>query len=87
MFEVGLRVSVGRAGAVVLGVLLAGFGVTGWPSEEEAAAAVEKAEELEAAAAEGEPATEAIEAEEAEAVDPEGQAPLDDALTCLARTV
>jgi len=82
------RVAVGRTGAVVLGLLLVGFGVAVWSTEEEeAAAAVEKAGELEAAVAEGKPASEAIEAEEAAAVDPEGERPLEDALTCLARTV
>jgi spore germination cell wall hydrolase CwlJ-like protein len=57
--------------------------------EDEKAAAVAKGEALEGQAA-GEPAAATVEPiteTEAAAVDPQGDAPLEDALTCLARTV
>jgi spore germination cell wall hydrolase CwlJ-like protein len=72
--------------------LLAGLAVT-WPccaaEAEGAASAVEKGEALEEqAAGEGAPAAATpITADEAAAVDPEGDAPLEDPLTCLARTI
>lgn len=52
-------------------------------------ATIEKGERLEEQAASGSnaPVAEPIAPEEAEAVDPEGEAPLDDPLTCLARAV
>ncbi len=72
--------------------LLATFAVTGpWHTAgaEDAAALVEKGEALEEqAAGGGAPAPAApITADEAATVDPAGDAPLEDALTCLARTV
>ena len=61
------------------------------PATEKAQAAVEKGQELEkaAAAGDGEPPADGktITRSEAQAVDPDGQEPLDDALGCLARTI
>ncbi len=60
------------------------------PESEEAEAAIEKATALEeqaAGTAETTEAAEPITPAEAEAVDPEGDAPLDEALVCLARSV
>ena len=59
------------------------------PSPAEARAAERKAERLEEKAAEGAtpPRAERITGAEAQAVDPAGAKPLDDPLTCLARTV
>lgn len=82
------QMAVGRGGAVVLcGCLLVAFGGAVSPAADEATATVEKAADLEAAAAAGESAAAPVEAAAAALVDPEGDAPLEDALTCLARTV
>jgi spore germination cell wall hydrolase CwlJ-like protein len=70
---------VSAAGLSMIGSLAA--------AAEEADAAVAKGEVLEEAAAAGTPAGETLEPSEAALVDPEGDAPLEDALTCLARTV
>jgi spore germination cell wall hydrolase CwlJ-like protein len=75
--------------AVVLLIVGAGQSLPA-AADDPAAEAVAKGEVLEELAAEGRPAdgaAEPIEPAEAEAVDPEGEAPLKDPLTCLARTV
>ncbi|HDZ58094.1 MAG TPA: cell wall hydrolase [Pseudomonas xinjiangensis] len=71
--------------------LLAGQTVAA-DTEQQAEAAISKAEVLEeTAASEGstqqEPPAEPITKAEAQAVDPAGEAPLDDAITCLARSI
>ena len=76
------------AGILAVGLCMVASTVAVMASEEAAVdATVAKGEVLEEAAAEGTPAAETIEPAEAELVDPEGDAPLEDALTCLARTV
>ena len=72
--------------------LLAGFALTGpcrTAGAEDATVAVEKGEALEEqVAGDNAPAPASpITADEAAAVDPEGDAPLEDPLTCLARTI
>lgn len=70
-------------------ILLGGQAIATEPGQK-AEAAVDKAEVLEqkAAAEEGmTPRTKAITKSEAQAVDPAGKAPLDDAITCLARSI
>ena len=70
-------------------ILLGGQAIATEPGPK-AEAAVDKAEVLEqkAAAEEGvTPRTKAITKSEAQAVDPAGKAPLDDAITCRARSI
>ncbi len=76
------------AGVCAVGLFMVASTVAVRAAEEAAVdATLAKGEVLEEAAAEGTPAAETIEPAEAELVDPEGDAPLEDALTCLARTV
>ncbi|MNZ20464.1 Spore cortex-lytic enzyme precursor [compost metagenome] len=77
------------SGVLCLAVLL--FGGCALAEETKARAAENKAEVLEEKAARNEPpssgAAAPIAPGEAEAVDPAGEAPLDDAITCLARSI
>jgi spore germination cell wall hydrolase CwlJ-like protein len=71
--------------------LLGGQAIAG-DQEQKKEAAVDKAQVLEQKAAENEsttpaPKAEAITPSEVQAVDPAGKAPLDDAITCLARSI
>ena len=93
-----LRIAIGGSMAAALlasEAVLPGHAIAGdadvRPATEKAQAAVEKGQELEkaAAAGDGEPPADGktITRSEAQAVDPDGQEPLDDALGCLARTI
>jgi spore germination cell wall hydrolase CwlJ-like protein len=80
------------AGIAVLGIAMQPGAAqeAATPKSEEAEAAIEKATALEeqaAGTAETTETAEPITPAEAEAVDPEGDAPLDEALVCLARSV
>ncbi|MBO3275684.1 cell wall hydrolase [Pseudomonas schmalbachii] len=77
--------------AIGLAAALVGGQVMAAEAERKAEVAVDKAEVLEQQAATGgsgsTPRGEAITRSEAQAVDPAGAQPLDDAITCLARTI
>ncbi|MDH4654831.1 cell wall hydrolase [Pseudomonas sp. JS3066] len=79
------------AGSLCVAALLLGGYASATDTQQKAQAAENKAEVLEEKAARDEPPTSGktapITPSEAQAVDPAGEAPLDDAITCLARSI